>query len=390
MRRALLAAALLAVSVVGTGFVEASDGCWPWCPGVLLNAQGNQLDAYDLSGSMASPTRTTVIPSHRHDPNAPPGGDPTGYGNDVNGQICRITQANGDARFLMGEDSDQSQLPNGTAQGWGLFEPAGGLSGPWTLRDKIVAPYRLHDNDHLPDNTGCAVSADGSKLFLVDLGVGAFDVPGVGSAFLYYRDLAGNFSSSSPVCVLANDLTTAGYIAVHPDGSLLVPESGRFAGGVVSRLAPPFPQKGDAAGCAAYRSAHTRDTRENFIAPPAGLPFDPASFVPISIAPKGDRWLVGNVVPSQVSEYTNTGAFVRLITTGQPPGNAGIALDASGTLYIANLGLAPCETVLCPLDGAGTLWKVLFDPITDTPLPAVPLAIGLTFPEGIATFASVS
>ncbi|MGH7818594.1 MAG: hypothetical protein ACREQ9_02360, partial [Candidatus Binatia bacterium] len=33
---------------------------------VLLSAQGNQLDAYDLSAPIPATTRTTPIPSHTH------------------------------------------------------------------------------------------------------------------------------------------------------------------------------------------------------------------------------------------------------------------------------------------------------------------------------------
>lgn len=389
MQRLIVVIAALATVMSVVPEAPAAPGCWPTCPGLLLSAQANQLDTYDVSSLVPGTTRTTAIPSHDHDPNSEPGQDPVGHGNDVNGQICRIVQSNGDVRFLMGEDSDQNRLPIGVAQGWGIFAPTGGLNGPWTLQDKIVAPYRLHDNDHLPDNTGCAVTADGSKLFLVDLGVGAFDVPGVGSLFLYHRDENGNFSSDSPVCVLANDLTTAGYIALQPDGSVLVPESGRSSGGSVSRFEPPFPAAGDGSGCDAYRAAHGLEDRENFLQGLPPFPFDPASFVPISIARRTGKWLVGNVVPGQVNEYDDEGRFVRAVAVGQGPGVAGIAVDGAGNLFIANLGLVPCETILCPQDGAGTLSRVTFDPVTDSPLPAVPIMAGLTFPEGLATFSSL-
>lgn len=390
MRRTLTIFALFASTL---GVPASGSATTPFHPGYLLNAQANQLDVYDLSEPVPGLARTTPIHAHSHDPNAAPGADTTGRGNDVNGQICRVRQANGDVRYVMGEDSDQADLPPGVAQGWGLFKATGGpggpSGGPWTMTDKIVAPFRLHDNDHQPETTGCALSADGSRLFLVDLGVGAFDVPGVGSLFVATRDSSGNFSASSPICTLSDDLTTAGYIAVHPDGSVLVPEGGRSAGGVVSRFAPPFPAPGDAAACAAYRAAHGVDARPNFLQAPSPLPFDPISFVPISIARRGSGWLVGNVVPGQVAEYDEAGVFVRLIHAGQPPGVAGIAVDPRGTLYIANLGLVPCESLLCPADGAGTLWKIAFDPVTDTPLPAVPLMAGLTYPDGIAFFPTI-
>lgn len=385
MRRiSLLLAALTAASAVAFGPAGAAA---PTHPGYLLNAQANQLDVYDLSAPHPGLARTTPVHAHTHDPNAAPGTDTTGRGNDVNGQICRVIQANGDVRYVMGEDSDQADLPLGVAQGWGLFDASGGVAGPWTMTGKIVPPFRIHDNDHQPETTGCAVSADGSMLFLTDLGVGAFDVPGVGSLFAYRRDAAGNFSASSPGCVLADDLTTAGYIAVGSDGSVLVPEGGRLDGGVISRFRPPFPA--DAAGCDAYRAAHGVAARERFLGPFAPLPFDPVSFVPISIARRGSGWLVGNVFPGQVAEYDDDGSFVRLITAGQGPGVAGIAVDAAGSVYVANLGLVPCETLLCPADGAGTLWKIVFDPVTDAPLPPVPVMAGLTYPEGIAVFDSI-
>jgi hypothetical protein len=352
----------------------------------LLNAQGNQLDAYDLSEPIPTLTVTTPIPSHQHDPNAAPGTDTVGHGNDVNGQSCRIVQANGAVRYAMGEDSDQGDLPNGVAQGWGIFDPTGGVDGPWTLVDKIVPTYNFTTplNDHLPDNTGCVVSADGRMMFLVDLGVGAFDVPGVGSLFLVHRDLDGNFSKTSPVCVLANDLTTAGYAAVHPeDGSILVPESGRSEGGAVSRFSPPFPAAGDAAACTAYREAHGRDQRPNFLQPLGPLPFNPLTYVPISIVPRRGHFLVGNVVPGMIVEVDSEGHFVRPIVLVQGPGVAGLAVDSAGTLYWANLGLIPCESILCPGPGTGTVWKIPFDPVLDLPLVPTPMNILLEFPEGM-------
>lgn len=349
----------------------------------LINAQGNQLDLYDISQPIPALGVTTPIPSHSHDPNAAPGTDPIGHGNDVNGQSCTIVQHDGSVRVLMGEDSDQGDLPLGVAQGWGLFETTGGVDGPWTLRDKIVAPYRLDDNDHLPDNTGCTVSADGERLFLVDLGVGAFDVPGVGSLFLVYRDELGDFSSSSEICVLANDLTTAGYIAEHPDESILVPESGRSSGGAVSRFAPPFPAKGDEAGCTAYRDAHGVDERPNFIQPLFPLPFNPLAYVPISIVERRGHFLVGNVVPGLIVEVDDEGVMVRPIVLLQGPGVAGMAVSSDGTLYFANLGLIPCPTILCPGPGTGTVWKVPFAPILDLPLLPIPLNAGLQYPEGM-------
>lgn len=369
--------------------VSAGGETTPAGPGILLNAQANQLDLYDLSAPIPATTQTTPIPSHSHAANAAPGTDTVGHGNDVNGEICRIIQHDGAVRYVMGEDSDQGDLPNGTAQGWGLFRADGGADGPWTLVDKIVAPYNLTGNDHLPDNTGCAVSADGSKLFLVDLGVGAFDVEGVGSLFLYERDILGDFSHDSPVCVLANDLTTAGYITAHPDGSVLVPESGRSSGGAVSRFSPPFPSTADTAACTAYRSAHGIDDRPNFLQPLGPLPFNPLTYVPISITPRNENFVVGNVVPGFIVEVDDEGNFVRPLVAVNPPGIAGLAVDAEGSVYWANLGLIPCPTILCPGPATGTLWKLPFTPVGDLPLVPIPIQVLLEFPEGMAIFPSI-
>src|SRR5262249_45752507 len=159
------------------------------------------------------------------------------------------------------------------------------------------------------------------------------------------------------------------------DGSVLVPESGRSSGGVVSKFTAPFPlPSGSDCSYTGTKQAFIQDT---------------GSFVPISIArrptPSGDKWVVGNVVPPAISEYNLDGSFSRPLATEQPtPGVAGVAVDANGNVYWANLGLAPCDTILCPVDGLGTLWKLSFDPVTDTPLAPVLLEQGLTYPDGVA------
>jgi outer membrane protein assembly factor BamB len=367
--------------------------------GLLLSPQANNLEAYDLSAALPGTTRTTPIHAHS---TSEFGSAPGGTGNDANGQNCAITQADGSVRYVMGEDSNQGNDvpdpatdnpdrdgdgvpgPSGQYQGWGLFVPTSGATGPWTLADKLVPAYNFSDppNDHLPDNTGCALRQGNPTdpaddvLFLVDIGVGAFDTPGVGSLFAYYRDARGNFSHDSKFCVLDNHLTTAGYIAVDPDdGSVLVPESGRSTGGVISRFSGPFPPA-TGPDCAYDVGAR----KSNFLAQSPDL----TAFTPISIARRKQTWVIGNVVPPSVLEYNLDGTLSRPLVLAQPtPGVAGVAVDANDNVYFANLGLAPCDTVLCPVDGLGTLWKLAFDPVTDAPLPPLLLQANLTYPEGM-------
>jgi hypothetical protein len=118
---------------------------------------------------------------------------------------------------------------------------------------------------------------------------------------------------------------------------VLVPQSGRSSGGEVTRFAPPFPPR-TGVDCTYDQGAH----RSAFIS-------DPTAFVPISIArrttPTGDKWVVGNVVPPSVIEFNLDGTLSRPLVTEQPtPGVAGVAVDANGNVYWANLGLAPCDT----------------------------------------------
>jgi outer membrane protein assembly factor BamB len=385
----------------------------PVVPGVglLLSPQANELDAYDLSAAAPTTTRTTPIHAHDHEATPHP------VGNDTNGQVCEITQADGSVRYVAGHDNDQEKCgnpgaapppycdpwvdghPTGQFQGWALYVPTGAAAGEWTFTDKLIPAYNFTDppNDHLPDNTGCAFSKGSNTadpaddmLFLVDIGVGAFENNNFGSLYVYYRDAQGNFSHDSPYCVLDNNLTTAGYIAVDdipddgtPELGVLVPESGRMSGGVISRFSGPFPSPSSCPD-------PTQDdpwNKTTFIQ-------DVQSFTPISIARRdtdhdgsrdaGDTWVVGNTVPALVNEYDTQGNFIRPLAGDQPtPGVAGVAVDANQNVYWANLGLAPCDTILCPVDGLGTVWKLSFDPVTDAPLTPVLLQNNLTYPDGV-------
>lgn len=357
----------------------------------LLSAQDNQLDLYDLDAAVPALTRETVIP------NADDGG------RDINAQICRIEQADGSARFVAGEDTGQDES---VPQGWGLFDPrptatpAPGLGAAgWAQTGKIVPPFNLPGPDpHQPEMTGCALSANGDRLFLVDLGkqgLGQAEGEGEGSLFVVDRDGEGDFSGiekstvdQSPICVIDATLTTAGYMAIDDDDSLLVPESGRqpdaeLRAGVVSRFVP------DASTPCGYRKGDPF-IRDIFV----------RMFLPLSIArrdtrgvadPGRKRWLLSQVAPlGTVNEYDENGEFVRLVVAPGKYNPAGIAVGEDGTLYFADLGLRPDPgSVFTPGDDLGALYAVHFDPVTDQPLPPLLLQPLLDFPEGLGIFPTI-
>ena len=76
---------------------------------VVLNGQGNDLDAYDP----ATGERQQVVANADDDPD----------GRDLNGQICFFPDGSG--RFVAGEDTGQPERP----AGWGIFQLEGAAVG---------------------------------------------------------------------------------------------------------------------------------------------------------------------------------------------------------------------------------------------------------------------
>ncbi len=300
---------------------------------VLISLHDNQLDEIDL----ASGTLTTMVPSaHAH----------------VNGQACLLPDGSG--RYIVGEDTGQ---PN-VRPGWGIFSPDG------QFLSKITMPPRAGET-RVGDPIGCAIDAEG-RLFGTAIGTpGGAD----GQLFVFFPP---DYQNG---CILDQGLRTPGILALDEAGSVYVPEAG--PPGRVQRFAAPFPDA--AAACATYT--------------PSTSPFIAYSDAVASLAVargRGDHFFVSQVVglagaAAGIREHDADGAFLREVL---PPGDwgnpAGVAFDADGALYYADLGLnAQNEDV----PGAGTLRRVAFD-AQDRPQEPELVRRGLSYPDGVAVLPS--
>ena len=301
---------------------------------VLFSPQNNQLDEYDLArGSV-----TDLVPAVRAH---------------VNGQPCLLPDGSGN--FIVGEDTGQPAV----RPGWGIFSPDG------TFLKKIARPAR--DNETVVgDPIGCAIDADG-RLFGTAIGTpGGSD----GQLVVFFPP------DYQQGCVLDQTLHTPGIMALDADGvSFYVPEAG--PPGKVSRFSGPFPSSPAECGSVA-------PTRTPFISYS-----DAVASLAVARGP-GGHVFVSNVVglagaTAGIREHAADGSFIReVLPAGDWGSPAGLAFDADGSLYYADLGLNEQNQDVA---GAGTLRKVGFD---EQNQPAEPELVrrGLSFPDGVAVLPS--
>ena len=323
----------VAVNELVRGVGRALNGCGLGLGGeVLVSLQGNELDEYDL----ATGTETTTVPA-RHAA--------------VNGQACVLPDGSG--RFVVGEDTGQPEV----RPGWGIFSPDG------TFLQKLTLPPRENET-RVGDPIGCAIDADG-RLF--GTAIGGQGMPD-GQLIVFFPP------DYTQACILDETLRTPGTLAVDDAGNLYVPQAG--PPGSVSRFAPPFPANPAECGSVV-------PTKNPFIAYT-----DNVASLGIAHAPNG-HWFVSQVVglgqPAGIREHDADGTFIREVLPAGDWGNpAGLAFDAAGSLYYADLGLNDqFETV----PGGATVRQVTFA-LDGTPGEPELIASGLDFADGVAVLPS--
>lgn len=300
---------------------------------VLFSPQNNQLDEYDLAGGAVT---VTVPATHAH----------------VNGQPCLLP--GGAGNYVLGEDTGQPVV----RPGWGIFSPDG------TFLAKITLPPRDGET-RAGDPIGCAVDADG-RLFGTAIGTpGGPD----GQLVVFFPP---DYQTG---CTLDAGLRTPGIMTIDDAGNVYVPESG--PPGRVQRFAPPFPA--DAIEC-----GNVVPSKSPFIAYT-----DAVASLGVARNAAG-HFFVSQVVglggkPSGIREHAADGTFIReLFPVGDWGNPAGMAFDAAGTLYYADLGL---NEQMEDVAGAGTVRRIAFDGEGRPHEPEL-VRRGLSFPDGLAVLPS--
>jgi outer membrane protein assembly factor BamB len=295
---------------------------------VLFSPQNNELDEYDLGDGTAA---TGIASTHAH----------------VNGQACLLPGGGG--QYVLGEDTGQPAV----RPGWAIFSPDG------TFLKKLPLPARENETA-VGDPIGCALDADG-RLFGTAIGSqGGAD----GQLVVFFPPDYGTG------CVLDQTLRTPGTMTTDEQGNVYVAES--TPPGKVVRFAPPFPASADeCAGAALNKSdfiTYSDAVASLGVARDAGGHFFVSQVVGLGGAGAGVR------------EHAADGTFIReLFPPGSGGNPAGLAVDAQGSVYYADIGLdAQNHTV----PGKGTVRKISFD-AQGRPAEPELIARGLTFPDAV-------
>ncbi len=348
---------------------------------VVLNGQGNDLDAYDGAPPFTSQKLYTARSK-----------DPKGF--DINAQICFFGK---DGRtFIAGEDTGQPD----PVQGWGIFRLKGSKVGKLKAKQigKLQPTYQgAADN---AENYGCGLLSDG-RLLTTDIGNQASG-EGDGQLIVWFPPFTKGFRTvengtfgNVAYCKVDIAIGTSGGIAVDADDNVYVASARGETAGVLRYAGSDFPTGPTAAdGCDGTDSTGapmaTGIAREQFITLGDGL-VSPNAIVP---SPNGG-WFVSSVFTGVINEYGVTGTYYRTIlappageglgaepySTGTPLG-LGIAPD--GTLYYADIGLVISDSGVGPGRGTGSVRRISF--VDGEPQPPETMATGLAFPDGIGIF----
>jgi hypothetical protein len=354
---------------------------------VVLNAQGEFLDAYLIDGT-EPPQRVVFIDPDPPEPDNPDG-KPARVGRHVNGKLCFFPKGFGPkGGFVIADDTyreaclDRSQpqarcsvtkrrSPHYVGKdpdGWGVFKK----NGKWAKRVIHVDVEGEFSDDNQPQGTidpqGCAFDESGN-LFVTDVGHG--DASSPDGAFIVF--FPGKKERYDTYCFLDKALGAPGMPIRDDAGNFLIPEPAALK---VTKFSPPFPSS--PADCDnPERLVTTPPTKTVFLDVGTSGLVTPAG---IARVPDSDHVYLGSVlIPPVINEYDANGDFVRNIVPQDAPKNPlGIDVGADGTIYYAELNLDP--DTMSPR--CGSVARVRFDE-TATPLAPEQLGRYLRFPDGV-------
>ena len=356
--------------VSGVALVGLASACSDAPSGqIVFGPEGNELNAYSTGDDIV---KQTVIPSSDADPN----------GRDINGQVCFAPD--GSRVFVAGEDTGQPNPP----AGFGLFRLSGSEVGSLSAVQigKLTPTYPGAETS-IPDPYGCSFLGDG-RLITSDIGNNQTGPPN-GQVIVWFPPLD---VANPSYCKIDVAVGTAGQVYVDGEDRVYVTSS-RSQPGVIRYS--HLPTSADASGgCGATDETGAplslSVVREQFIKADANLP----TVNGIAGTAVGTLY-VSSVLSGVIAEYDAEGKFVRRIleppagetigfdpyTTGTP---LGIAVDRSGTVYYADLGLVFRNGRFGPGPRTGTVRRIRFD--GDVPQAPEIMDAGLRFPDAVAVY----
>jgi hypothetical protein len=347
---------------------------------VVLNAQGEFLDAYLIDGT-EPPRRVVFVDPDPAEPESIRGRPPR-VGRHVNGKLCFFPRGCGhDGGFVIADDTyreacldrDPPQARCAVKRrgspwyvgkdpdGWGVFK----ANGKWTKR-QIHTPWDFSEPKPQGniDPQGCAFDAQG-RLFATDVGSGNFGDDD-GSLLVFFPGKRNRYDA---YCFIDKHLAAPGMPVMDDAGNLYIPEP---AGTRLTKFSPPFPST--VADC---------DNADHLVTTPptkAVVP-TPGLVTPAGIArvPGSSRVYLGSVViPARIDEYDLAGGFVRtIVPDGVPKNPLGIDVGTDGTAYYAELNLDPQTS--SPRCGQVSRVRLA----NGVPLAPEVLATRLRFPDGV-------
>jgi hypothetical protein len=349
---------LALVYVAGCGDNDESPPAAVSSP-ILLSPEGNRLNAYDT----VSLRKQLVVQNHDLDPN----------GRDINGQVCVFPD--GSHRFIAGEDTNQPDPP----PAWGVFQLHGAAIGSLSATQIGRLVVTFQDPLSVADPYGCRFLPDG-RLLTTDIGNNAMG-PASGQLTMWFPPLD---APAPRYCKLDVSIGTAQGIFVDQQERIYVASA--RTGPAIYRYTGPFPTSDDpAGGCGRTDSTgkplvdsiiKEQFIRDHSVPTPNGIVQSPHG-----------TFYVSSVLNGVIAEFDASGQYIRNVltpvlgevrpypSTGTP---LGLAIDANGTLYYADLGLTEGFE---PGDGLGTVRRIRFE--NGNPLAPEKIDMGLDFPDGL-------